>query len=100
MQRRLLLDVVITQRTAILQLLAGENQSLLVGGNSVPQNFVRPSFGVTPRVGTYPSLSWILLLTDSMLSADSTSSVMVLPVRVFTKICIFEIVSSCVCDVL
>jgi hypothetical protein len=32
-KRRLLLDVVVTQRAAILELLAGEDEALLVGWN-------------------------------------------------------------------
>ena len=88
MQRRLLLDVVVGERAAVLELLAREDQALLVRGNaflvldlgldivcadaSARALWVEQSAVAATGVG--------MELYAPMVSEDSTSNVIVLPV--------------------
>jgi hypothetical protein len=75
MQCRFFLDVVITERPAILQLLARKHKALLVTGGMF-------------------CLYQICRLMLSTVPDESTSIVMVLPVRPLTKICMSPVVGA------
>ena len=57
MERRLLLDVVVREGAAILELLAGEDEALLVRRNAVTDGISYASAKDIAPASTHPSLS-------------------------------------------
>jgi hypothetical protein len=82
MEGRLLLDVVVGEGAAVLELLAGEDQALLVRGNAL----LVLDLGLDILRAVRGGRADVEGALTSMVSLDSTSRVIVLPVRVLTKI--------------
>ena len=92
MERRLFLDVVVREGAAILKLLASEDETLLIRGDALL--VLDLTLDVVDCVGRFDLCMGSDVSSGGKQlesSAQLTSSVMVFPVKVLTKICIFAV---------
>ena len=98
MKGRLLLNIVIQEGPAIFQLFAGEDETLLVRRNTFL--VLDLALDIVDRVtGLDFEGDWKEALVPALRTAE-IEHVLVLPVRVFTKICIppFNLGTICIVD--